>query len=257
MFIDSHCHINFACYDRQRETLLASLQVHGIDKLIVPGTHRGDWQNIINLCHEHSNLYYSLGYHPHFLDYYKDDDLAYLQVLLSTKESRCVALGEIGLDKRVNTDIKVQEAIFIAQVKIAEKCKLPIILHVVQKQGRVLELLRQLKFTQGGVYHAFSGSEEVALAFISLGFKIAVGGLITHPNAVKTRKTISLLPIESLVLETDAPDMPIYQQRESLNTPLNLLTIFSSLAELRSESKACLAAQLYKNTLAIFSLNND
>ncbi|WP_354624634.1 TatD family hydrolase [Psychromonas sp. MME2] len=253
MFIDSHCHVNFACFDEQRDKLISSLAYQQIDKLIIPATHRSTWQDIIDLCCQYPNLYYSLGYHPHFLDHYEDGDLIYLQALVNRRERQCIAIGEIGLDKRISTDMRMQEDIFIEQVKIAEKFKLPIILHVVQKQGRVLEILRQLKFTQGGVYHAFSGSEDIALAFIALGFKIGVGGVVTYPNALKTRKTLRLLPVESLILETDSPDMPVYKQRDKVNTPLNLLPIFTALAELRSESKECLAKQLYQNTLNIFS----
>jgi len=257
MFIDSHCHLNFACFDIQREMLLQTLQENNITKLIIPATHRAEWSKISTLCEKHPNLYYALGYHPHFLDYFKPDDLQYLQTLLENRNAQCVALGEIGLDKFAKTPMEVQESIFTAQLKIAQQLELPVILHVVKKQGRVLEILKQLNFTQGGVYHAFSGSEEVALDFIKLGFKMGIGGVITYPNSVNTRATISRLPLESLVLETDAPDMPIYQQEQRDNTPLNLLHIFDSLATLRGESKKCLASQLYANTRSLFSLGND
>lgn len=257
MFIDSHCHLNFACFDIQREMLLQTLQENNITKLIIPGTHRAEWKQITELCEKYPNLYYALGYHPHFLEYFKQGDLQYLQTLLEHKNTQCVALGEIGLDKFAKTPMQVQERIFIEQLEIAQQLELPVILHVVKKQGRVLDILRQLSFTQGGVYHAFSGSEEVALAFIKLGFKMGIGGVITYPNSSTTRETISRLPLESLVLETDAPDMPIYEQKQRDNTPLNLLHIFDSLALLRSESKKCLASQLYTNTRSLFSLGND
>ena len=257
MFIDSHCHFNFSCFDGERETLLQKLKENKINKLVIPGTHRVTWSTISYLCQIHGNLYYSLGCHPHFIDRFQEGDLQYLESLLQNKNKQCVALGEIGLDKYAKTDMQIQERLFIAQIKIAQKLKLPIILHVVKKQGRVLQLLAEHGFTQGGVYHAFSGSEEVALAYIKLGFKIGVGGVITYPNSTTTKQTISLLPVESLLLETDAPDMPLYNQKQALNTPLNLLTIFESLLALRSESKDCLAAQLYKNTESIFSLDND
>lgn len=257
MFIDSHCHLDFSCFDGERETLLQKLKEHKINKLVIPGTQRVTWSTISYLSQMHNNLYYSLGCHPHFMDSYQEGDLQYLESLLQNKNKQCVALGEIGLDKYAKVDMQLQESLFIAQLKIAQKLKLPIILHVVKKQGRVLQLLEEHRFTQGGIYHAFSGSEEVALAFVKLGFKIGVGGVITYPNSTTTKQTISRLPIESLVLETDAPDMSLYQQKQAFNTPLNLLTIFESLAALRCEAKNCLAAQLYKNTETIFSLGND
>jgi TatD DNase family protein len=261
MFIDSHCHLDFSCFDGERETLLQKLKEQKINKLVIPSTHRDTWSTISYLCQMHSNLYYSLGCHPHFMDHFQEDDLQYLETLLQNliqnNNKQCVALGEIGLDKFANTDMQTQERVFIAQLKIAQKLKLPIILHVVKKQGRVLQLLAEHRFTQGGVYHAFSGSEEVALAFIKFGFKIGVGGVITYPNSKTTKQTISRLPIESLILETDAPDMPLYHQKQAFNTPLNLVTIFESLVSLRSEGKNSLAAQLYKNTESIFSLDHD
>lgn len=257
MFIDSHCHLDFSCFDNEREAILEKLKSQKINKLLIPGTHRSGWSKISYLCQINTNLYYSIGCHPHFLDHFQDDDLQYLETLLNNKNKQCVALGEIGLDKFAKTDMDTQERVFLAQLKIAEKFKLPIILHVVKKQGRVLELLSESGFTQGGVYHAFSGSQEVALAFIKLGFKIGVGGVITYPNSTTTKNTVANLPIESLLLETDAPDMPLYNQQQAFNTPLNLVAIFDALAELRSEDENCLATQLYKNTKAIFSLDND
>ncbi|HEY5716754.1 MAG TPA: TatD family hydrolase [Psychromonas sp.] len=257
MFIDSHCHLNFACFDIQREMLLQILQENNITKLIVPATHRAEWAHIRELCEKHPNLYYALGYHPHFLEYFRQGDLQYLQTLLAERHPRCVALGEIGLDKFAKSSIQIQERIFREQLKIAQQLALPVILHVVKKQGRALEILHEQNFTRGGVYHAFSGSEEIALAFIKLGFKIGVGGVITYPNSVTTRATIAALPLESLVLETDAPDMPVYQQEQADNSPLNLLNIFAALLTLRSESEKDLAAQLYLNTRSLFSLGND
>ncbi|WP_372880550.1 TatD family hydrolase [Psychromonas sp.] len=257
MFIDSHCHLNFACFDIQREMLLQILAENNITKVIVPATHRAEWKHIKELSEKHPNLYYALGYHPHFLEYFRQGDLQYLQTLLEKSPPRCVALGEIGLDKFAKSSTEIQERIFIQQLKIAQQLSLPVILHVVKKQGRALEILGEQKFTQGGVYHAFSGSKEVALAFIKLGFKIGVGGVITYPNSVTTRATIAALPLEALVLETDAPDMPVYQQEQADNSPLNLLKIFAALKTLRSEPEKELAEQLYLNTRSIFSLGND
>jgi len=257
MFIDSHCHLNFSCFDIQREMLLKTLRENNITKLIVPATHRAEWEQVSQLCKKNANLYYALGYHPHFLAYYDQGDLQYLQRLLENRDAKCVAVGEIGLDKFAKTSMEIQEVIFTEQLKIAQQLALPVILHVVQKQGRTLDILRQQNFTQGGVYHAFSGSKEVALAFIKLGFKIGVGGVITYPNSVKTKAAIAALPLESLVLETDAPGMPIYRQEQADNSPLNLLHIFAALLTLRSESEKDLSSQLYLNTRSLFSLSND
>ena len=257
MFIDSHCHLNFSCFDKEREALLQKLEQKQISKLIIPATQKATWLAIQQLCASHKNLYYALGIHPHFVNSLQEDDLQVLAQLLKGKDKQCVAVGEIGLDKYASTDLQLQEKVFIKQLQIAQKFNLPIILHVVKQQSRVLEILKAQKFTQGGVYHAFSGSYEIAMAFFKLGFKFGIGGVVTYPNSTKTKQTISRLPIESLLLETDAPDMPVYRQQQEYNSPCNLLLIFESLSRLRAESKSCLATQIYKNTNSIFFLSND
>ena len=257
MFIDSHCHLDFPCFTDERELLLQQLEQKQISKVIIPATRKITWLDIQRLCAAHKNLYYALGIHPHFLDSFQEEDLQVLTHLLENRDKRCVAVGEIGLDKYAQIDLQLQEAVFIKQLQIAQSFNLPVILHVVKQQNRVLEILKAHKFTQGGVYHAFSGSYEVALEFIKLGFKFGIGGVITYPGSIKTKQTVSRLPVESLLLETDAPDMPVYQQQQEYNSPANLLLVFEALAQLRSESKDCLATQIYKNTQRIFSLNND
>jgi len=261
MLIDTHCHLNFDCFNHDYQQLLLQLLAHNINHIIVPGTDAKRWGDIIQLASHNKMVHYALGIHPHFLTSFTDQDLVQLKKTLLAVTAKtphqCVALGEIGLDKLIACDMTFQENVFIAQLKIAISLKLPIILHVVKTQSRVLQLLKQLKFPYGGIYHAFSGSEEIALEFIKLGFKLGIGGVITYPNATKTRATLSKLPLESLVLETDAPDMPIYQQSGLYNSPLNLITIFKSLCNIRDESPEIVAEQLYDNSKSIFPIIND
>jgi TatD DNase family protein len=257
MFIDSHCHLDFPCFVNDLELLLQQLKHQEIDKVIIPATHKKSWLNIQNLCSKHKNLYYALGIHPHFLDTFQEDDLQVLSEHLKNRDKRCIAVGEIGLDKHAQFDSQLQESVFIKQLQIAKKFELPVILHIVKRQSRVLEILKAEKFSFGGVYHAFSGSDEIAMEFIKLGFKLGIGGVITYPNARKTKQTISRLPVESLLLETDAPDMPVYQQQQKNNSPSNLLSVFEALLSCRTESRIGLATQIYKNTHSIFPLNND
>ena len=268
MFIDSHCHFNFDCFKADHDSLLSALSDTNINKLIIPGTDAKRWPEIIDLVEKKTvvkeykqTLYFALGIHPHFLADFEDNHLVQLKELLinSLKQSnnRCVALGEIGLDKLIDTELATQERVFLAQLAIAECLNLPVILHVVKTQSRVLQLLKETKFSHGGVYHAFSGSEEIANEFIKLGFKLGIGGVITYPSANKTRNALSKLPLTSIVLETDAPDMPIYQQSTSHNSPLNLKIIFESLCEIRKESSTVVAQQIYSNTKSIFSIIND
>jgi len=260
MFIDSHCHFNFDCFKKDRSALIKALAEHHINKLIIPGTDVKRWPEVAQLA-EQNNFYYALGLHPHFLNDFEEEHLYILKQRLSlatkSTENRCVALGEIGLDKLITTDAALQEKVFLAQLQMAEYFQLPVILHVVKTQSRTLALLKQVKFSYGGVYHAFSGSEEIANEFIKLGFKLGIGGVITYPTAKKTQATLSKLPLSSLVLETDAPDMPIYQQTEENNSPLNIKMIFTALCQLRKEPQHVVEDQIYENTKSIFSIIDD
>ena len=257
MFIDSHCHLNFPCFKAHRSVLLQQLADLQITQVIIPATEKQTWSDIQRLCSNHKSLYYALGIHPHFLDTFQENDLQVLIDNLEKRDKHCVAVGEIGLDKYAPFASELQEAVFIKQLRIAQAFKLPVILHIVKQQSRVLEILKTEKFSFGGVYHAFSGSYEIAMEFVKLGFKLGIGGVITYPSARKTKQTISRLPIESLLLETDAPDMPVYQQQGKYNSPSNLLAVFEVLLTCRAESKSALATQIYKNTINIFPLNND
>jgi len=261
MFIDSHCHLNFDCFKQDLETLLAELKSANITQVIIPSTDAARWPEIVTLCEQYPGLYFALGIHPHFLANVEADDFALLESTLTRlqklDQSHCVALGEIGLDKLIDTNMETQEAVFLAQLAIAQRLQLPVILHVVKTQSRILQLLKQTKFSYGGVYHAFSGSEEIANEFIKLGFKLGIGGVITHPTAKKTQNTLRHLPLKSLVLETDAPDMPIYQQQSVHNSPLNITVIFDALCALREESRDVIAQQIYNNSKSIFSIIND
>ncbi|MCP4324067.1 MAG: TatD family hydrolase [Alteromonadales bacterium] len=257
MFIDSHCHLDFPCFSSDLESILKAIVQAKITKLIIPATQASSWQSIEKLSKDNLPIYYALGIHPHFLSSFQTQDLPLLKEKLLNRNHKCIALGEIGLDKFAQASQSQQELVFIEQLKIAEELKLPIILHCVKKQDRIITLLKEHNFKQGGVYHAFSGSLEVAETFIKLGFKLGVGGVITYPNSTKTRQTVTKLPIESMVLETDAPDMSIYQQQTAHNDPLNIQTIFDSLLSLRHESKSQLATQLYQNTFNIFPLCDD
>jgi len=261
MFIDSHCHLNFDCFKSELPKVIQELKAAHIHQLIIPGTDAKRWPDIISLSEQYSEFYFALGIHPHFLASFQEKDLATLKCsldsLLKSNHHKCVALGEIGLDKRIDTSMETQEKVFLAQLALAEHFKLPVILHVVKTQARMLQLLKLNKFSYGGVYHAFSGSEETANEFIKLGFKLGIGGVITYPNASKTRQAVKQLPVSSLILETDAPDMPIYQQSQKINTPINTIKIFEALCKLRDEPKEVLEQHLYLNTVSIFSINHD
>jgi TatD DNase family protein len=209
----------------------------GIDTIVIPGTQASQWQKQINLCHVYPQLRFSLGLHPYFLNSFEPAHLVTLINLLEQQQNKVLALGEIGLDQHIEVDWKLQIHVFEQQLMIAEKQSLPVILHHRNSHNELIRILKITQFSHGGIVHAFSGSLQVAQTYIDLGFKIGVGGGITYPRANKTRKTIAQLPLNSLVLETDAPDMPLMGKQGQRNSPEYLPEIFECLLALRKETK--------------------
>ena len=252
MLTDTHCHLNFSCFKPTLSRLISDAKQSGITQFIIPSTDASRWQSIEKLSDEFNCVYYALGIHPRFLKDFKKTDLDLLSEKLKLLPKKCVAIGEIGLDKFSEANEQQQEFVFIEQLKIAKENKLPIILHIVKKQQRVLEILKQLNFKEGGVYHGFSGSLEVANEFIKLGFKLGIGGVITYPNSTKTRDTISKIPLSAIVFETDSPDMPLYEQKGKQNTPNSIIEILNTLISIRSETREKITKQIHINTQNLF-----
>lgn len=247
MLIDSHCHIDFCCFDHDRNDVLNSCKKLAVDTIVIPGTEASQWQKQIDLCHLYPQLRFALGLHPYFLKSFESLHLVELSQLLNKYQDKVIAVGEIGLDTHIDVDWNLQLQVFEQQLLIAEERMLPVILHHRNSHNELIRTLKAKKFTQGGIVHAFSGSVEVAKTYIDLGFKIGVGGGITYSRASKTRNTLAQLPINCLVLETDAPDMPLMGKQGQRNSPEYLPEIFESLLSLRTETKQQLLQACYQN----------
>ncbi|SFC75733.1 TatD family hydrolase [Pseudoalteromonas denitrificans] len=255
LFFDSHCHIDFSEFDESRSLLLEQAINFGINKMIVPGITLAQSKSLIMRpqFYAHVKNYIALGLHPYFLNQHKAQHMDELIQLAILHKDKIVAIGECGIDSSIG-DMDKQKSLFIAHIQLANQLQLPLIVHHRQSHHIIAQAFKQQKPLYGGVIHAFSGSLQQAKAYIKQGFKIGVGGVITYERAHKTHHTISQLPVESLLLETDAPSMPISGKQGQVNTPTALISIFESLLHLRSESKEILANQLYKNTLEVFNL---
>jgi TatD DNase family protein len=263
--IDSHCHLDFMEFDEDRDTLIDNLLTRGVASVIVPAVKPGNWQSVLDLTAKHKNLYPALGIHPCFLedssahsrvvgnnDTVKRSDIDDLAALIE-QSPQVVAVGECGLDFTLD-NVDEQRYYFTAQIKMAQQFKLPLIIHHRKCHDIVLAFLRKFKPQHGGVIHAFSGSQQQAEQYIDLGFKLGIGGTITYPRAVKTREVVSKVPLESLILETDAPDMPIYGRQGKRNSPEYLGEVFTVLTLLRDEPAVEIEKQLLANTRGLFSL---
>jgi TatD DNase family protein len=238
--IDSHCHLDFADFDPDRLDVLARAKAKGVTHFLVPGIGAHNWQAVLALASQHQGVYAALGIHPYFLADFDDSHLQLLDDYLAT-EKDVVAVGEFGLDKMVDFPFEQQLQICKQQLLLAKQHNLPVILHCRKAHNELIQLLQQVKLSRGGVVHGFSGSSQVGMQYIKLGFKLGIGGVITYPRAAKTRQAVSELPLSSLLLETDSPDMPILGYQGQRNEPANITEVLQTLTKLREESKELIA----------------
>ncbi len=188
---DTHCHFDFDEFRGDVAGELAKAQSQGVERILIPAIGPQNWSRVQQLAADFpAMLYYALGFHPYFLTSLGEQPLMYLEQALTERSAACVAVGEIGLDGVVDVDARIQERLLLGQLALAQAAQLPVIMHSRQTHNRLLQLLKQSKFSGGGVLHAFSGSEQQARQFIDLGFKIGVGGGITYPEP--TRRAVRL-----------------------------------------------------------------
>ena len=234
--IDTHCHLDAREFDTDRDAVVAAAREAGVTTLIVPSVEVSGFPAVRACCQRYPGCHPAYGIHPLYVGAASEDDLDSLRQWLrdeSSGEHPPVAVGEIGLDFFVpGHDALRQERFFVEQLQIAAEFDLPVLLHVRRAVDQVLKCLRRSKVRRG-IAHAFNGSRQQAQAFIDLGFKLGFGGAMTWPRATRIRQLATELPLESIVLETDAPDMPPVWRQGQRNSPDQLLPIAESLAALR------------------------
>lgn len=254
--IDTHCHLDFQEHFPQFEEALATAYAAGVKKIILPGVVQARWERLMELCNRRQGVFGAPGLHPLYLEHHQPHHLQQLEELVSGNRSvRPVAIGEIGLDFYAeNIDRTAQQQLFEQQLAIASTARLPVLLHVRKAHDQILATLRRKHFSRGGIVHAFSGSYQQASAYIKLGFGIGICGTITYDRAQRIRKIAAQLPQESLVLETDAPDIPLAGHRGESNHPQFLPEVLETLATLRGEPIEVTADYTSANTQRILDL---
>ena len=257
MLIDSHCHLDAHEFDADRDAVILAARAAGVSAIVIPSIETKNFAAVRDCCTRHPRCFPAYGIDPLYIDQADETDFSTLREWLS-KESigRCppVALGEIGLDYFVpGFDAARQEHFFIEQLKIASDFDLPVLLHVRRSLDHVLKYLRRIS-VRGGIAHAFNGSRQQADEFIRLGFRLGFGGAMTYPGSTRIRKLASTLPINAIVLETDAPDMAPCWLAGERNTPLELIRIARTFSELRGLSLAAVMAATTANVLEILNL---
>ncbi len=261
-WIDTHCHLDapeLACDVR---AVRDHARQAGVGHCVLPAVERANWSTVRTFAHQFGDSY-ALGIHPLYTGKAADRDLELLEQALEQhrEDPRLVAVGEIGLDYFVpGLDPHRQEYFYRAQLHLARRFGLPVILHVRRSADRLLKALREIKGLSG-IAHAFNGSEQQAQAFVDLGFKLGFGGAVTYDRALQLRRLATLLPLGCLVMETDSPDIPPHwlyataAEREAgrpqgRNTPGELPRIAQVVAQLRGMPVQELAEASTANVLA-------
>jgi TatD DNase family protein len=261
-FTDSHCHLDFDAFSANLPHLLKQCQQANIHHIVIPSIGPKNWHKTLTLAKNYSSetltLHPCLGIHPWFLNDLNADSLTVLEHLVKSHRNDIVAIGEAGIDgviAQAENNLAQQIQIFEQQIALAKSYQLPIIVHHRKSHQHIVAMLRQKNLTKGGIIHAFSGSYQQACQYIDLGFKLGIGGTITYPRAEKTIKAIKRLPLTSLVLETDAPSMPLYGFQGQDNSPLQLIKVFQALVSIRPESSSELARALESNINTVLAFD--
>ena len=267
MWIDTHCHLDASEFDADRDAVREAARQAGMTHCVIPAVHAAHWPQVAQLAEQHGDAY-ALGIHPLFVPQAQEADLLALDLALTEHRAdpRLVAVGEIGLDFFVPELCtphmrERQWWFYTAQLKLAQKHGLPVILHVRRSADLLLKGLRQCRVTSG-IAHAFNGSSQQAQAFVDLGFALGFGGTLTYERSLQLRRLACELPLSALVLETDAPDIPpqwLYQTAEQRsqgakqgrNSPAELPRIGQVLAELRGVLLTDLAAASTANACRV------
>ena len=250
--IDSHCHLDFEVFNDDRMTVIDSARKNGIKQIVIPGVSRGNWIDIRDICVQDAQLHPCYGLHPYLAARHSADDISALKDWLSN--NNCVAIGECGLDYRKNQAAKqLQLKFFHAQLEIAHASGKPVVIHAVRATEDVIKAIKDYPGLNGMV-HSYSGSYEQAMQLLNMGFYLSFGGAITYENAKKTRATATRLPLDTILLETDAPDQPDADHNNQRNEPGYLVNVLECMSRLRDESKEEIAAQTTANAKALFQI---
>lgn len=249
---DTHCHLDVEEFDADRDAVIARARSAGVSDFLVPAIHRDEWPALIALCRRETDCHPALGLHPVYLARHRPEHVAELDAWLDRE--RPLAVGEIGLDFALKQlDSAAQQRLFDAQLVLARDHDLPVILHCRKAHDAMLAALKRTR-VRGGICHAFNGSLQQGQVYIELGFKLGFGGMLTYPRSSKLRRLAAELPLESLVLETDAPDLTVSSHQYQRNSPEYLPEVLAALAEVRQMAPADVALATTANAESVLGV---
>jgi len=257
MWVDTHCHLDAGEFAGEELAVAEGAAGQGVGMIVVPAVAPFNFDAVARLARQRGNCVYALGIHPLYVPNCDESDLSALRnaVEAALNDKRFVAIGEIGLDFFVPAlkepaMREKQEHFYREQLKLAREFDLPVLLHVRRSQDIILKYLRRI-VVPGGIAHAFNGSFQQAETFIGLGFKLGFGGAMTFPRSLQIRRLAAEVPLEAVVLETDAPDISPAWLHPQRNTPDQIPRIGQVLAELRGMDIADVAAATSANAHAV------
>lgn len=250
MFIDSHCHLDFPSFDVAEE--LARGVANGVTHVVIPAVARMHWARIAAICAAYPNCFAAYGLHPLYLADHAREDIDALEQWVESYPA--VAVGECGLDYSVH-DLprEPQQRYFEVQLDIARRLDLAVIIHARQSLEAVLQTLRHFRGLRF-VVHSFTGSDAQLDKLFELGGVIGIGGTCTYPRAARLRRQIAALQPGQYILETDAPDQPLFGRQGKMNAPWLTAKVAEEVAQLRGEDLATVAADSHTATCALYRL---
>jgi TatD DNase family protein len=252
MLVDSHCHLDAAEFDHDRDAVLARARAAGVTRQIVPAVDAAGWPKLRALCAAEPGLHPAYGLHPIHLAAHRPEHLLELRDWI--ERERPVAVGECGLDYFVaGLDADAQQRCFERQLALAREADLPVIVHARRAVDAVIAAVRRIGGLRG-VVHSYSGSAEQARQLWKAGFLTGLGGPVTHARAHRLRRLAAAMPLDCLLLETDAPDQPDAGFRGQRNEPARLPVVCATIAALRGIPPEEVAAATTANAVRLFGL---
>ncbi|GAK83881.1 putative deoxyribonuclease YjjV [Vibrio ponticus] len=251
---DTHCHLDLMV-DKgvNLEAALQAAKHAGVERILVPAVDESNWDRIAQYAEIYSMVEWAIGIHPMFVTEQSLEQINRMRLRLESNLS-CIAIGECGLDFYHGRENQaLQTTVLIEQLKLAQQYNLPVLLHVRKAHQELLKVLKQYPLPRGAIVHGFTGSYEQGMEYINLGLHLGIGGSITYPRANKTRMAFARFPLESLVFETDAPDMPLSGHQGEANQPKFAKDVLSSFILLRNESEQTISKIAAKTTKEMFN----
>ena len=250
--VDSHCHLDAPGFDPDRGAVIDRARAAGVRTQVVPAVEAVQWPRLREVCRMADGLHPAYGLHPMYLASHRPEHLQDLRGWL--ERERPVAVGECGLDYYVEgLDPAAQQVCFEGQLRLAREFDLPVIVHARRAVDAVIASLRRIGGLRG-VIHSWSGSEEQARQLWKLDFMLGIGGPVTYERARRLRRLVATMPLEHLLLETDAPDQPDAGIRGQRNEPARLAAVLDAVAALRDQPREEVARATAANATRLFGL---